>query len=196
MNTTDRHHWDTRHGAAPPAPVGERFPYPILAGLEAHMPHRGHCLELACGQGRSAVWLALRGMTVHGVDISPVAIRQARALAAGAGVGDRCHFAVTDLDNGLPDTPGVDLLLCHNFRDPRLYGAMMARLAPGGLLAVATLSEVGAAPGRFRAQSGELRSAFTALTALDEGESSGRAWFLGQNRSPAEIAHEDNLPRG
>ena len=43
-------------------------------------------------------------------------------------------------------------ILCHKFRDRRLDQAIIERLAPGGLLAIAVLSEVGAAPGPFRAK--------------------------------------------
>jgi hypothetical protein len=55
---------------------------------------------------------------------------------------------------------------------------MMERLAPGGLLAVAVLSEVGAGPGEFRAQPGELRVVFAPLEILDEGEGEGMARIL------------------
>ena len=39
-------------------------------------------LDLGCGQGRNAVWLATQGHRVTGIDLSPVAIEQARRLAA------------------------------------------------------------------------------------------------------------------
>lgn len=184
MNDSDRHRWDARYENSRPATVAERIPLATFATWEARFPSGGRCLELACGQGRAAVWLARRGMAVHGVDLSRVAIAQARELATGAGVADRCRFEVCDLDGGLPATPAVDLLLCHNFRDTRLYGAMIARLAPGGMLAIATLSEVGAQSmrtegSRFRAKPGELRHAFAELEILGEGETAGQAWLVG-----------------
>lgn len=185
-NESDRQRWDRRYRDTQPALVGNRMPIATFAALEEHFPRRGLCLEIACGQGRAAVWLARRGMAVRGVDLSPVAIAQARQLAVLNGVADRCHFEVRDLDDGLPETAEVALLLCHKFRDPRLYGAMIARLAPGGLLAIATLSSVGADPGRFRAPPGELRHAFAELEILGEGEQSGQAWLLG--RKPAREA--------
>jgi len=57
---------------------------------------------------------------------------------------------------------------------------MIDLLALGGLLAVATLSEVGAGPGTFRARPGELRDAFAALETMAEVESDGVALFLGR----------------
>lgn len=149
--------------------------------FEAHerwFPSVGRALELACGPGRAAVWLARRGLEVWGVDVSAVAVERARTLAVEHGVADRCRFDVVDLDDGLPPGPPVDLVLCHRFRDARLDHAVVERLAPGGLLAMAVLSEVGAGPGSFRAAPGELRRAFGHLDTVAEGEGAGEAWLL------------------
>ncbi len=43
----------------------------------------GRALDLACGEGRNAIWLARRGWRVTAVDFSPVAIEKARTLSAG-----------------------------------------------------------------------------------------------------------------
>jgi len=124
------------------------------------------------------MWLAIRGMHVWGVDVSPVAIDLAHELTSLSGVADRCRFDVVDLDRGLPKGPPVDLLVCHLFRDQRLDQAMIERLAPGGLLAVAVHSEVGVGPGPFRARPNELRDAFGELDVLTDGEAEGMAWVV------------------
>ena len=120
---------------------------------------------------------------MRGFDISPVAIGQARELARRSGIADRCRFDVFDLDDGLPigllsDWPDADVILCHKFRDRRLDQAIIERLAPGGLLAIAALSEVDAAPGPFRARPGELTAAFAELELVAAGEGQGYAWLL------------------
>ena len=178
MSDDDRERWDRRHANA--TSLGAPGLPEVFAPFEFHFPTRGDALEVACGQGRMAVWLAQRGMDVLGVDVSPVAIDQARRLAAVSGVADRCRFDIADLDGGLPEGPPVDLLACHMFRDRRLDQPMIDRLAPGGILAVANLSDVGSAPGSFRARPGELREAFARLEALAEGEADGRAWLVGR----------------
>ncbi len=114
----------------------------------------------------------------HAVDVSPIAIDLARELAVAQGLDDRCRFDVIDLDDGLPPGPPVDVVLCHRFRDARLDVALVARLRPGGLLALVALSEVGAAPGRFRARPGELRAAFGHLDVLADEEGDGLALLL------------------
>jgi 2-polyprenyl-3-methyl-5-hydroxy-6-metoxy-1,4-benzoquinol methylase len=135
-------------------------------------------LDLACGQGVGAVWLARRGLSVLGLDVSTVAIDQARDLARRSAVADRCRFDVFDLDDGLPAGPPVAVILCNKFRDRRLDQTLIERLAPGGLLAIAALSEVGGAPGPFRAPPGELPAAFAELDLVAAGEGRGYAWLL------------------
>ncbi len=174
----DRRRWDERYTAQGPPRVSEVGPPDILARHAKLFPAGGEALDLACGQGRAAVWLARRGLDVWGWDISPVAVGQARELAQRAGVGDRCRFDVADLDDGLPPGPPADVVLCHKFRDQRLYRALVGRLKPGGVLAIVVLSEVGAAPGPFRAAAGELPAAFADLDPLAAGEGRGHAWLL------------------
>lgn len=176
MSEEDRSRWDARHidTAADSTPA----PPPVFEPLVRHFPTSGRALELACGRGQASVWLARRGMTVCGLDISPVAVERATRLASEYGVADRCRFKVWDLDRGLPDVPPVDLLLCHMFRDSELDEELIRRLAPGGLLAVAALSAVGGKAGNFRAAPVELRAAFGALDVLSDGEEEGRAWIL------------------
>ena len=182
MSEADRRHWDTRYAEGGLAPVGDPVAPSIFAPFEDLFPSEGLALEIACGRGSAALWLASRGMHVHGVDVSPMAIHLARELLSRSGYAERTRFEVFDLDNGLPDSPPVELLLCYKFRDARLDQPMMERLAPRGLLAIATLSEVGAGPGAFRTRPGELRDAFGKLELLVEGERDGKAWLVGRRR--------------
>lgn len=175
-----RQHWDQRYTEAGIAPVGEPSPLPLFADVADAFPSAGSALEVACGRGRGAVWLASRGMTVWGVDVSPVAVDLATQLAELSGFGDQCRFDVHDLDGGLPAGEPVDLVLCHLFREADIDQAMIDRLKPGGILAVACLSEVGHGPGRFRAAPGELVEAFGELHLIEAGEADGHAWYVGR----------------
>ncbi|GAA2554575.1 class I SAM-dependent methyltransferase [Mycolicibacterium diernhoferi] len=180
MSDHDRRRWDDtyRQGRARPGPG---LP-DVFARHEHAFPRGGTALELACGTGAAAVWLARRGLRVHGVDVSEVAVEQARALAEAAAVTPVCRFEVHDLDTGLPAGEPSDVVLCNRFRDERLDGQIIERLAPGGLLAICVLSEVGAAPGRFRARPGALRTAFAELELIDAGEGAGLAWLVARKQ--------------
>ncbi|MEO7051801.1 MAG: class I SAM-dependent methyltransferase [Rhodanobacter sp.] len=183
MSISDRLRWDQRYAERQLDPVGEVGVPLILAGCEDLLPSAGLALEVACGRGQAALWLADRGMQVHAVDVSPVVISQAQAASPRGGYAQRIRFEVFDLDQGLPPGPPCALLLCENFRDARLDAPMLQRLAPGGILAISALSEVGSAhPSPFRVQAGELRRAFASLEQIAEGERDGRAWLVGRRR--------------
>jgi 2-polyprenyl-3-methyl-5-hydroxy-6-metoxy-1,4-benzoquinol methylase len=79
----EREDWNRKHGEAGLLFGAEpnRFLVTEVASLSP-----GRALDLACGSGRNAVWLAAQGWTVTGVDFSEVALAQARALAADRGV--------------------------------------------------------------------------------------------------------------
>jgi len=65
---------------------------PALAGTAP-----GTALDLGCGEGADAVWLASRGWRVRGVDVADTALARGREHAADAGVADRTTFAEHDL---------------------------------------------------------------------------------------------------
>lgn len=178
MGEANRRRWDERYAAKGPPLLSSVAPPSVFAGHADLFPTAGSALDVACGQGTGSVWLAARGLQVVGVDVSPVAIRHARNLAHRAAVGDRCRFDVVDLDGGLPAGAPVDVIVCSKFRDARLDRAIIERLSPGGLLAIAALSEVGAGPGAFRMAAGELPAAFAGLDLIEADERDGQAWLL------------------
>lgn len=182
MSDDDRLRWDRRYSDSARLPAGRVDLPDVFRPYAELFPTEGLALDLACGCGPNGVWLARRGMAVHGVDVSPVAVARARVLARDEGVADRCNFEVFDLDSGLPAGPPVDVLLCNRFRDRRLDAAIIGRLAAGGLLAMSALSEVGAEPGPYRAAAGELTRAFGALEVLGDGEGDGQAWLVARAR--------------
>jgi SAM-dependent methyltransferase len=182
VTAQDRRRWDERYTDKGPAPLDAVGPPRAFIAAADVFPTVGAALDIACGQGWAAVWLARRGLQTLGWDISPVAIAQARELARDVGVEDHCRFDVVDLDGGLPDGPPADVIVCHRFRDRRLDQPIIDRLAPGGLLATVALSEVDATPGPYRARAGELRAAFAGLEVIAAGEGQGQAWLLARAR--------------
>lgn len=151
------------------------MPPDALRGRDDLLPPSGRAIDVACGRGQVAVWLAQRGLEVDAVDVSPVALAAGSALAEANGVEVRWHAA--DLDDGLPGG-AWDVIVCQRFRDPALYPALAAALSPGGLLVLTVLSEVGDEGGHFRAVPGELLSAFAGLDVLHHEERDGEATML------------------
>jgi len=62
---------------------------------------RCRALEIGCGTGDNAIWLAQQGFDIFGVDIPDIAIQKAREKAAQANV--RCSFAVMNILNDRVD---------------------------------------------------------------------------------------------
>ncbi len=97
----------------------------------------GRALDLACGEGRNAVWLAGRGWQVTGVDFSEVALEKARGLAAARGV--QAKWVLADLGAYAPDPRAFDLVLIFYLQVPAAQRQAIVRaaaraVAPGGLL--------------------------------------------------------------
>jgi SAM-dependent methyltransferase len=95
----------------------------------------GRALDLACGEGRNALWLAERGWHVTGVDFSEVAIAKARARAEREGT--RVDFVCADLLEYEPERAAYDLVLVlylHVSAPERrlVLARAAAALAPGG----------------------------------------------------------------
>jgi tellurite methyltransferase len=162
----DRAYWDARYRES----GGElRFgpgPAPLLRRVARLLPRRGRALDLACGEGQNAVWLAARGLAVTGLDVSPVAIARARALARARRVPLRAR--VVDLTRHGLRRGWYDVVTCCHYLDRRLIPALAAALRPGGVVVVeiATVRNLRLHPRpgrRFVLREGELASWFPRL---------------------------------
>jgi SAM-dependent methyltransferase len=107
-----------------------------ITGLEP-----GTALDLGCGEGADAIWLAGQGWQVTGADISQAALDRAAAHAAEAGVTGRITWERHDFSRSVPKGP-FTLASAHflhspvdDSRDPALQAAAAA-VAPGGTLLV------------------------------------------------------------
>jgi len=94
-----------------------------------------HLLEIGCGTGTNAIHLTQRGFTVTAVDVSPLAIEQARAKANQAGV--QIDFRVADVlsaDLGESFDFVFDRGVYHHLRTVDLFGFLTAlsRLTEAG----------------------------------------------------------------
>lgn len=99
----------------------------------------GRALDVACGEGRNAVWLAERGWVVTGVDFSDVGLDKGRRLAAERGV--ELEWRAADVTSWDPHPAAFDLVAVFYLQLPAgERRAALARavtaLAPGGTLLV------------------------------------------------------------
>ncbi len=126
--------WDERYRSV----AWPSSPDPILVELVSPL-RPGRALDLGCGPGRNAIWLAAAGWDVLGVDASEVALAQAQERACQAGV--RLKLLKADIRTFQPEEGAFDLVVVANLHPaPGERAALFARaaeaLAPGGYLFV------------------------------------------------------------
>jgi SAM-dependent methyltransferase len=115
MHTTDAvTFWDDVH-ASRPATTGPR-PNVRLTEIVTGLPP-GDALDLGCGNGGDALWLAGQGWHVTAVDISTVAVERLTALAASGDLADRVTAVRCDLGESFP-AGGFDLICAHYLHTP------------------------------------------------------------------------------
>jgi SAM-dependent methyltransferase len=101
----------------------------------------GRALDLGCGEGADAIWLAGHGWQVTATDISQVALDRAGEHAASAGVGDRIDWQRHDLGVSFP-AGEFDLVSVHFLHSPvellgeQILRAAAAAVAPKGVLLI------------------------------------------------------------
>jgi SAM-dependent methyltransferase len=163
MNGDRRARWEERHAAA--QGLGE-----VAAVLREHgdwLPRAGRALDLACGRGANALWLAERGLDVSAWDFSSNAIQRLREDAAARGL--HIDARVRDVVAEPPPADGFDLILVSHFLERALCRSIAAALRPGGLLCYQTFGPwvpgaAGPSSPDFRLDSNELLALFKALT--------------------------------
>jgi SAM-dependent methyltransferase len=112
--------------------------------LQERMPSKpGRGLDLACGTGRDAVFLAANGWTVDAIDILPDALDRARNLAFRYLTETaRVEFFEANLRKPLTLSQGAyDLVTCFYFFDETLLSSLASHLVSGGVLLFESFTE-------------------------------------------------------
>jgi SAM-dependent methyltransferase len=111
-----------------------------LAAVVGELPP-GRALDLGCGEGGDAVWLAECGWHVTAVDVSETALARASAEARTRGVLDRIDFQHHDLSDSFPEG-SFDLASAQflhstvRLERPAVLRNAARAVAPGGLLVI------------------------------------------------------------
>jgi SAM-dependent methyltransferase len=114
-------------------------PNPFLAEIAPHLPP-GRALDVGCGAGRDAVFLASLGWSVLAVDVLPDAIERGRDLAARyLDAPERIEWSVADIRRESP-SGAFDLVTMFAFLHRPLLRAVPDLLAPGGSLVLETFT--------------------------------------------------------
>lgn len=191
MDATD---WDERYrssdlvwGAAP-----NRWVEQELAGLAP-----GRALDLACGEGRNALWLAARGWQVTAVDFSAAALDKGRTLEqAQPAEAVPVEWVQADVTTYRCETPLDLALICYLqlVADERrqAIGHAAAALAPGGVLLVIAHDSANLAEGTGGPQDPAVLFTAADVRADLEAELPGA---LSVDRAEAVLRPVDGAPR-
>lgn len=136
-------------------------PAPLLVNAARDLPP-GRALDLACGAGRNAVWLAQHGWDVVAIDGAPEAIRILREREP------RVDARMLDLEIGAPlsfEDESFDLIAILFYLHRPLFAEAKRLLRRGGIIVAAARMS-----GTFAIGAGEMRDAFSDLTLLQERE--------------------------
>jgi SAM-dependent methyltransferase len=129
MTESDRMRWDRKYTAGEGPAHFEPNPFlaehrQLLTGEQA--------LDLACGFGGNALYLASLGYRVDAVDVSSVALQRAQAEATRRGLS--IHWVQADLKRWWIPAAHYDLILILFYLDRSLMRQVALALRPGGLL--------------------------------------------------------------
>ena len=166
-----QHDWNANYASNElPWDTGEPDPF-LVEAIEAELVPRGRALDIGCGTGTNALWLASKGFDVVAVDLAPLAIERATAKAKAIAPAPSCRFEVCDFLAGELPAPGFQLIFdrgCFHVFDKREqqseFAARVARLlAPDG----AWLSLIGSTEGPAREMGPPRRNAREIVGAIE-----------------------------
>ena len=132
--------WDERYGSAEQLWSGN--PNQRLVEQVADLAS-GLALDVGCGEGGDAIWLAARGWQVVGLDVSPVALERAarHAVQVGDEVATRITWQQADILSWTPPPGQYDLVSAHFIHLPSaaresLHRRLAAAVRSGGTLLI------------------------------------------------------------
>jgi len=149
-------------------------PTPLLVETAQELPP-GRALDLACGNGRNAAWLAEHGWKVTAVDRSPVAIPAVDTHVADL---EKHEFPIGEAS--------WDLIVVSLYLQRDLFEPIKRGLKPGGIaIVIVLMMEPGREQSLFRVRPGELAKYFEGWEILHYYEGKSSDWE--HHRSVAEI---------
>ena len=124
----DREGWDERYAGRELVWTSDANRF-LIGEVDGLAP--GRALDLACGEGRNAVWLAERGWKATGVDFSTVGLEKARQLAEARGV--RAEWIAADLLDYRPEPSAFELVIVFYLQVPEAQRTPILRTAAGAV---------------------------------------------------------------
>lgn len=179
MSDADKARWNQRYGAG----EYDLTPNPrLVTSLVGRLSPGMKALDIACGAGRNALWLAGQGVVVHAWDISEAALALLQSEAGHRSAA--IHIRQVDFDEASLPEATFDLVVDTHFLYRPLLQPMLRALKPGGLLFIDSFldSEKRAAVNPiYKLDPGELARVYEGIAEiiqLQEDQAGGRVTML------------------
>ncbi len=190
----ESHDWNERYRLREhPAEDLDAAPTPVVTTTAAKLGG-GKALDLACGAGRNALWLAEHGWEVTAVDGTHAAIEILRSRAVERGLKINTVVADLEKDEFEIEPSRWDLVAICYYLQRNLFEPAKRGVAPGGILiSIVHMTEPGEEDSPHRLRPGQLEQYFAGWEILHRHE--GKANDSAHRRAVAEIVARRPLPR-
>lgn len=177
MSKTTAEKWDAKYQQATIQTAVN--PCYVLKQHSRLLPFNGQALELACGLGGNARFLAQCGLKAHAWDISDTALTVLNNWASLQQLP--IEPLITDLEQMILPYQQFDVIVVSRYLDRALFADIQNALKPGGLLFyqtfLAPVQDNAPQNPNFYIQPGEFNQAWSKLTT----EVYGEGWLCGEN---------------
>ncbi|MGH7871904.1 MAG: class I SAM-dependent methyltransferase [Candidatus Binatia bacterium] len=129
MSRDDQIRWDKQHANSGKRAQPANFLEEIIEN-ESWAISRGKALDIACGKGRNALFLAERGFDVVAVDVSPVALNEGQRLAKEKSL--TITWQQADLESRALPEARFDVVIDFNYLQRSLIPQLKAAVKRGG----------------------------------------------------------------
>ena len=165
MSKQDRDKWNQRYAEDS---YHKNNPVVLLEDWLAKLPV-GKALDVACGAGRNALFLAKAGFQVDAIDISPEGLHKARQQARSQGLD--VNWIEHDLDQAFRFDTDYDLIVVMWYVNLALISRLCGCLAAGGYLLceehlITDQEVIGPTSSNYRVAPGALRGAVSGVDVL------------------------------
>ena len=181
LSEADRKRWEAKYAVGNPNPGF--VPDPLLVQHASFLDGQGWALDIACGVGQNAMYLARRGYNVLAVDGSYNGLHYCRDALTGLDL--KVHLVAADLERFLLPLDRFQLVIVFRFLDRGLIAGLKQAVVPGGLLFYQTfnINRLNVSPQMTRSyllEPGELARMFGDFDTIETNDTSG---------NPSELSH-------
>lgn len=158
----DKHKWNQRYQAS----EGSSLAAQVLVENAHLLPKQGDALDLACGLGANAIFLAKQGLSTIAWDISDIAIGQLNSSCENLSL--QIATEVRDVVLHPPAQSSFDLIVISRFLERKIIPSLIEALRPGGLIFYQTFvvnkqADVGPSNPEYLLKPNELLKLFQSL---------------------------------